>query len=95
MEVSVSFSDICGFIRRSLWKLLVVVLVVAAIGGGMSLRTLAPTYSSDSSIMLSCTVPENADKDYRLQYTQILGSRVNSALAILNAKQMKQDIADR
>lgn len=95
MEVSVSFSDIWSFIKRNWWKLLVVVIVVAGIGAGMSLRVLSPTYSSDSTVVMSCKIAENADKEYRLQYTSILASRVNSGLALANATQMKQIVADQ
>lgn len=95
MEVSVSFSDIWSFIKRNWWKLLIVIVVVAGVGAGMSLRVLSPTYSSDSTVVISCKVAENADKEYRLQYTSILASRINSGLALANATQMKQSVADQ
>lgn len=95
MEVSVCFSDIWNFIKKNWWKLLIVVVLMGIVGAAMSLQALSPTYSSDSTVVLSCTVPANADKDYRLQYTSILGTRVTSGLAIANAPQMKQEIANR
>lgn len=71
------------------------IVVVAGVGAGMSLRVLSPTYSSDSTVVISCKVAENADKEYRLQYTSILASRINSGLALANATQMKQSVADQ
>ncbi|WOC33300.1 MULTISPECIES: polysaccharide biosynthesis tyrosine autokinase [Caproicibacterium] len=94
MEVSISFSDIWNFVKRNWWKLLIVVVLLAGVGAGMSLKVLSPTYASDSTVVISCTIPENADKDYRLQYTSILASRVNSGLALANATQIKQEVAD-
>lgn len=95
MEISVSFSDIWNFIKRNLWKLLIVVILFGIVGGYMSLQALTPTYHSDSTVVISCAVPQDADKDYRMQYNGVLGTRVSSGLAIANADQLKQDIADK
>ncbi|HEX3018492.1 MAG TPA: hypothetical protein VHP31_11660 [Caproicibacter sp.] len=81
MELFVSFSEIMHFFKRNKFKFLLVVLVFGVLCGLAPLKLLTIPYSVNSSITLSCEIPENASTDYRLQYTNILGSRVQTAIA--------------
>ena len=81
MELFVSFSEIMHFFKRNLVKFILVVLAFGILCGLMPLKLYHVSYSANSTITLSCEVPEDAGTEYRLQYTGILSTRVQTALA--------------
>ncbi len=81
MELFISFSEIMHFFRRNRVKFLLVVLAFGLICGLMPLKFYHVGYSTNSTLTISCEIPENATTDYRLQYTNILNSRVQTAIA--------------
>lgn len=82
MELFISFSEIMHFFRRNRVKFLLVVLAFGVICGLMPLKFYHVSYSANSMIMLNCQVPEDSSTDYRLQYTGILSSRVQTAIGM-------------
>lgn len=95
MELFVSFSEIMHFFKRNRIKFLVVVLAFGIVCGLLRLKLFRASYSTNSTITLSCEVPENASTDYRLQYTNILGSRVQTAIAAAGSNDLINKTADK
>ena len=81
MELFVSFSEIMHFFKRNLVKFVLVVLAFGIVCGLMPLKLYHIAYSANSTVTFSCEVPEDAGTDYRLQYSSILSTRVQTALA--------------
>ena len=81
MEMSVNFSEIMHFFRRSWVKFLLVVLAFGIVCGLLPLKLIKFSYSANTTLTFVSSLPENADMDYREQYTSILNSRVQTALA--------------
>jgi len=50
--------------------------------GLLPLKFVHQEYPASTTIVVSCEVPEDAQTDYRLQYTSILNSRVQTAIAM-------------
>ncbi len=94
MELFVSFSEIMEYFKRNIVKFIVVVAVFGIVFGLMPLKFVQHEYSGDTTIVLSCVVPEDAQTDYRLQYTSILNSRVQTAVAIASGHDMIKQTAD-
>ncbi len=88
MELFVSFSEIMHFFRRTWVRFLLVVLVFGVVCGLMPLKFFHLGYSTNSTVTFSCEVPEDAGTDYRLQYTSILYSRVQTAIAAAGANDL-------
>lgn len=82
MELFVSFSEIMHFYRRNWVKFVLVVLACGIAGGLLPLKFGRHVYSGSTVFTVSCGVPEEADSDYHLQYTNILYSRVQSSVAL-------------
>ena len=95
MELFVSFSEIMHFFKRNRIQFLVVVLAFGLLCGLMSQKFFRHSYSADSTITLSCEVPENAGTEYRLQYAGILNSRVQTAIAAANTRDLMNRTADK
>ena len=86
MELFVSFSEIMHFFRRNRIQFLVVVLAFGIVCGLLPLKFFHHSYSVNSTITLSCEVPEDAGTEYRLQYAGILNTRVQTAVAAANSR---------
>jgi polysaccharide biosynthesis transport protein len=95
MELFVSFSEIMHFFKRTWIRFLVVVIVFGVACSLLSLKLFHRTYSANSTITLSCDIPEDAGTDYRLQYTNILASRVQTAVAQANTHSLIEKTAEK
>jgi polysaccharide biosynthesis transport protein len=95
MELYVSFSEIMHFFKRTWIRFLVVVIVFGVACSLLSLKLFHRTYSANSTITLSCDIPEDAGTDYRLQYTNILASRVQTAVAQANTHSLIEKTAEK
>lgn len=63
--------------------------------GLLPLRFVHHEYSASTTIVISCEIPENANTDYRLQYTSILNSRVQTAVAMAAGSDIVLETAQR
>ncbi|MBW7573400.1 polysaccharide biosynthesis tyrosine autokinase [Caproiciproducens faecalis] len=95
MELFVSFSEILEYFKRSILKFIIVVAVFGIVFGLMPLKFVQHEYTCDTTLIISCEVPEDAQTDYRLQYTSILNSRVQTAVVIATGKDMISQTADK
>lgn len=95
MELFVSFSEIMAYFKRNIVKLIVVLAVFCIVFGLMPLKFVHNQYSSDTTMVISCQMPETAQTDYRLQYTSILNSRVQTATAMASGHDMIKVVADK
>lgn len=95
MELFVSFSEIMHFFKRNKFKFLLVVLAFGVVCGLLPLKLMRPSYTANTSITVSCEVPENATSDYRLQYGGILNTRVQTAIAEAASNDLLEKTADK
>lgn len=95
MELFVSFSDIMHFYKRNWLKFLVVVLAFGIVGGLLPLKFMHHIYQGSTVFTVTCGVPNGADSDYHLQYTNILYSRVQSAVALASGDDLKKKTAEK
>ncbi|MCH3973044.1 MAG: CpsD/CapB family tyrosine-protein kinase [Oscillospiraceae bacterium] len=95
MELYVSFSDVMHFFRRKWIKFLLVVVLFGVVCSLLPLQTASYTYTANTTVMLNCQVPENADADYRQQYTNILNYRVQAAVAEASSNDLLESTADK
>ncbi len=95
MELFISFSEITHFFRKTRIKFALVVLAFGLVFGLMPLKFVHPTYSATTTYTVTCGVPENSDSDYRLQYTNILYSRVQSSVALASGNEIAAQTAER
>lgn len=95
MELFVSFSEILEYFKRSILKFIIVVAAFGIVFGLMPLKFVHNEYTCDTTMIISCEVPEDAQTDYRLQYTSILNSRVQTAIAIATGKDMISQTAEK
>jgi succinoglycan biosynthesis transport protein ExoP len=95
MELFVSFSEIIHFFKRTWIRFLVVVIIFGVVCSLLSMKFFHRTYSANSTITLNCDVPEDAGTDYRLQYTNILTSRVQTAVAQANSRSLIEKTAEK
>lgn len=93
MELYVSFSEILHFFKRNRVKFILVVLTFGIVMGLLPLKLAKPSYSANTTFVISCEIPENADTDYRLQYTSILNSRVQTVIALAGSHDLLKQTA--
>lgn len=94
MELFVSFSEIMHFYRKNWIKFVLVVLVFGIAGGLLPLKFVRPVYTGSTVFTVTCGVPDEADSDYHLQYTNILYSRVQSSVALASGDELLQRTAE-
>lgn len=88
MEMFVGFSEIMHFFKKSRLKFILVVLLFGILFGLMPLKFFHQTYSGKTTFVVNCGVSEGTDSDYHLQYTNILYSRVQSAVALASGNEL-------
>ncbi|MFU0833623.1 MAG: Non-specific protein-tyrosine kinase [Oscillospiraceae bacterium] len=88
MELFVSFSEVMRYYKRNWMKLLLVVLAFGIFGSLLSVKFARPVYQGSTVFTVTCGVPDSADSDYHLQYTNILYSRVQSAVALASGSDL-------
>ncbi len=93
MELYVGFSEILHFFKRTRVKFILVVLIFGVLAGLLPLKFAKPTYNTNTTFVISCEIPENADTDYRLQFTSILNSRVQTVIALAQANDLVKQTA--
>ena len=82
MELYVSFSEIFRFFKRHLWKFAVVVVACGVVFGFLSLKTFKREYTATSTILVACTIDDNASPDYSNQYASMQNVRLQAAIAM-------------
>lgn len=95
MELYISFSEILRFFKRHLWKFAVVVAVCGLLFGLLSLKTFKREYTATSTILIACTIDDNASPDYSNQYASMLNVRLQAAIALADAEELRQAVAER
>lgn len=95
MEMFVSFSEVAHFFKRTKLRFVITVLLIGIIFGLAPLKLVKPKYTASTSFVMYCGVPDNVDSDYHLQYTNILYSRVQSAVALALENQLPAEAAQR
>lgn len=93
MELYVGFSEILHFFKRNRFKFILVVLIFGVIAGLLPLKLARPSYSANTTFVISCEIPETAQTDYRLQYTSILNSRVQTVVALSGSNDLIKQTA--
>ena len=94
MELFVSFSEIMHFYRKNRVRFALVVLAFGIVGGLLPLKFVRPVYTGSTVFTVTCGVPGGVDSDYHLQYTNILYSRVQSAVALASGDELLQRTAE-
>ncbi len=95
MELFVSFSEILRFFKRNLWKFAAAVVACGILFGAVSLRNYEEEYSATSTILIACTIDDNASPDYSNQYASMLNVRLQAAIAMAPSLDLKQAVAER
>jgi polysaccharide biosynthesis transport protein len=95
MELFVSFSEIMEYFKRNILKFIVVVALFGVLFGLMPLKFVHSEYTAATTIVVSCVVPEDAQTDYRLQYTSILNSRLQTAIAMASGSDIVTQTAQK
>jgi len=95
MELFVSFSEIVHFYKRNWMKFLLVVLAFGIVGGLLPLKFVHHVYQGKTTFTITCGVPNGADSDYHLQYTNILYSRVQSAVPLASGDDLLAATAEK
>lgn len=95
MELFVSFSEIRHFYKKNWIKFILVVLAFGIVGGLLPLKFVHHVYSGSTVFTVTCGVPDGADSDYHLQYTNILYSRVQSAVALASGDDLLKKTAEK
>ena len=95
MELFISFSEIFRFFKRHLWKFAVVVAACGILFGVLSLKTFKREYTATSTILIACTIDDNASPDYSNQYASMLNVRLQAAIALADSEEMRQSVAER
>lgn len=93
MELFVSFSEIMHYYKKSWLKFILVVLLFGIVGGLLPLKFVHPIYQGNTIFTVTCGVPDDADSDYHLQYTNILYSRVQSSVALASGSDLLEQTA--
>jgi polysaccharide biosynthesis transport protein len=93
MELFVSFSEFMHFFRKNRIKFAVTVLAFGVLFGLLPLKLVHHTYSGSTTIIVSYGVQEQSDSDYRLQYTNILYSRMQTVIAIASGNDLLEKTA--
>lgn len=95
MEMFVSFSEVVHFFKRTKLRFVITVLLFGIVFGLAPLKFVKPKYTANSSFVMYCGVPDGVDSDYHLQYTNILYSRVQSAVALALENQLPAKAAEK
>lgn len=95
MELFVNFSEIMHFFKKTWLRFALVVGVFGVVFGLLPLKLVHPTYSGKTTFTVTCGVPNGADSDYHLQYTNILYSRVQSAVALAYGNDLVEKTAQQ
>jgi Mrp family chromosome partitioning ATPase len=95
MELFVSFTEIMEYFKRNLLKFFAVIALFGIICGLLPLRFVHNEYSASTTIIVTCDIPENAGTDYRLQFTSILNSRVQTAIAMASGSDIITQTAQK
>jgi Mrp family chromosome partitioning ATPase len=95
MELFVSFSEIIHFYKRNWLKFLLVVLAFGIVGGLLPLKFMHHVYQGSTTFTVTCGVPNGADSDYHLQYTNILYSRVQSTIPLASGEELLKNTAEK
>lgn len=95
MELFVSFSEIIQYFKRNIRKFVVIVALFGIVFALLPLRFVQHEYSASTTIVISCEIPEDATTDYRLQYTGILSSRVQTAVAMADGSDLIAQTAEK
>lgn len=95
MELFVSFSEIVDYFKARIVKFILILAAFAIVFGLIPLKFVHHQYSADTTIVISCEIPENSDTDYRLQFTNILYSRVQTGVAIASDKSLITQTAEK
>ncbi|QAT49522.1 hypothetical protein EQM14_06875 [Caproiciproducens sp. NJN-50] len=95
MELFVSFSEIVHFYKRNWIRFLLVVLAFGIVGGLLPLKFVHHVYQGSTTFTVTCGVPNGADSDYHLQYTNILYSRVQSAVPLASGDDLLAATAEK
>jgi succinoglycan biosynthesis transport protein ExoP len=95
MELFISFSEIIHFFKRTWVRFLAVVIIFSVACSLLSMKLFHRSYSANSTITLSCDVPEDAGTEYRLQYSGILTTRVQTAVAQANSRSIITNTAEK
>lgn len=95
MELFVSFSEIVHFYKRNWMKFLFTVLAFGIVGGLLPLKFAHHVYQGTTTFTVTCGVPNGADSDYHLQYTNILYSRVQSAIPLASGEDLLRQTAEK
>ncbi len=95
MELFVSFSEIMRYFKRNIRKLILCMAIFGLVFGLLPLRFVQHEYSASTTVVISCEVPEDANTDYRLQYTSILNSRVQTAVAMAGGSDLITQTAQK
>lgn len=91
MELYIGFSEVMQYFKRHAKGMLLVILAAGIVSGLLPLKYVHHVYEGNTTVIISCEIPENASSDYRLQYTNILNSRVQTAVALATGP----DLMDR
>jgi polysaccharide biosynthesis transport protein len=95
MELFVSFSEIMDYFKRNILKFVVVVAFFGVVFGLLQMKFVHHEYTAATTVIESCVVPEDAQTDYRLQYTSILNSRVQTAIAMASGNDIITQTAQK
>ena len=95
MEMSVSFTEIEHFFKRTKLRFVIVVLLFGIVFGLAPLKLVKQKYTATASFVMYCGVPDGVDSDYHLQYTNILYSRVQSAVALALSNNLPAEAAQK
>jgi succinoglycan biosynthesis transport protein ExoP len=95
MELFVSFSEILEYFKRHLRTFLIVVAAFGIVSGLLPLKFVHHQYAASTTLVISCQIPEDAQTDYRLQYTSILNSRVQTAIAMASGHDVVTQTANK
>ena len=95
MELYIGFSEIRQYFKKHLKIMIPVILAFGVVSGLLPLKFVHHSYSADTTFVLSCEIPEDASSDYRLQYTSILNSRVQTAVALASGTDLIDTTAEK
>ena len=95
MELYLSFSEIVRFFKRHLWKFAVVVVACGVVFGFLSLKTFKREYTATSTILVACTIDDNASPDYSNQYASMQNVRLQAAIAMAPSEDLRLKVAER
>ena len=94
MELYLSFSEIVRFFKRHLWKFAVLVVLCGLLFGFLSLRSFKRQYTATSTILIACTIDDNASPDYSNQYASMLNVRLQAAIALADSEDVRAAVAE-